>query len=66
MKRAYEELRAAATILALLDRRRIETGDAALGSGIERAIIARCLAQLEKVCADGPFPALTTRAIHRQ
>ena len=63
MKRAYEELRAAATILALLDRRRIETGDSALGSGIERAIITRCLAALERVGADGPLPALTTRAM---
>ena len=63
MKRAYEELTAGATVLAILDRRRMETGNSALGSGIERAIIARCIAQIERVCAEWPLPRPTARAI---
>ena len=48
MTKIYQELKAKAKVLEIIDRRRVETGDPALGSAIERRIIDHCLAELEK------------------
>lgn len=48
MRRIHHELEAGAVILAILDRRRAETGDPALGSAIERVILNRCLSDLDE------------------
>jgi hypothetical protein len=48
MTNTYQELNKRAKVLEIIDRRRVETGDPALGSGIERVIIDQCLAELEK------------------
>jgi hypothetical protein len=47
MTRIDERLRAGATVLAVLDRRRIETGDPNLGSAIEDSVLDSCLIDLE-------------------
>ena len=48
MTNIYEQLKARAEVLELIDRRRLETHDPTLGSAIERVIIDHCLAELEK------------------
>ena len=48
MTNIYEELKAGAEILELIDRTRVETDDPTLGSAIERVIIDHCLAELER------------------
>ena len=64
-------LKAEAKILKIIDRRRLEAGDAGLGSAIERVIIGRCLAELEREAsnpaggsctAEVTFPAARCRS----
>ena len=43
----YQQLQEGAKVLGIIDRRRLETGDPGLGSAVERAILDRCLADLE-------------------
>lgn len=57
MTHMHEELRAGAKVLDIIDRRREQTGDPALGAAIERVIIDRCLADLEHEMAE-PVPVL--------
>ena len=47
MRHIDHELKAAAAVLALLERNRAETGDDTLGSDIERLILNRCVTDLE-------------------
>ena len=47
MERIGEQLKSAAAVLEVLDRRRLETGDPGLGSAVEKAILDRHLADLE-------------------
>ena len=58
MTKIYQELKAKAKVLEIIDRRRVETGDPALGSAIERRIIDHCLAELSEdasnPCWGGP------------
>lgn len=48
MRRIHRELKAGAAILAIIDRRRAETGSPDLGAAIERVILRRCLSDLEE------------------
>jgi hypothetical protein len=47
MGRITEQLRSGAKILEIIDRRRIEEGDPGIGAAIEKAVLDRCLADLE-------------------
>lgn len=47
MTRIEERLRAGVTVLEVLDRRRIETGDPRLGIAIEQSLLDSCLIDLE-------------------
>jgi hypothetical protein len=48
MTNIYEELKARAAVLELIDRKRAETDNPTLGSAIERVIIDHCLTELER------------------
>ena len=52
MTNIHQELKARAKVLEMIDRRRVETGDPALGSAIERVIIDHCLAELEAAASN--------------
>ena len=55
MTRIQERLRAGATVLEILDRRRAESGDPCLGSAIEESVVDSCLIDLEwDLFADPP------------
>ena len=41
-------------ILSLIERKRIETGDATLGSGVERLVIDRQIREVEREVLDNP------------
>ncbi len=41
-------------ILSLIDRKRVETGDATLGTGIERLVIDRQIREVEREVLDNP------------
>ena len=55
MERLDSIISARARILDIIDRRRAETGDPALGSSIEHAIMRLCLLDLEATSADHPM-----------
>ena len=42
------------SILSLIERKRVETGDATLGSGVERLVIDRQIRELEREMFDDP------------
>jgi hypothetical protein len=48
MTNICQKLKARARVLEIIDRRRLETGDPALGSAIERVILDECLSELER------------------
>ena len=62
MTNIYEQLKARAEVLELIDRRRVETDDPTLGSAIERVIIDHCLAELERANTPLVTTAKRTRA----
>jgi len=54
MSKAVEELRLYEAVLALIEQRRGETGDASLGANIEELIIAAQFRDLEAEIMDNP------------
>ena len=56
MQQIHNKLEAGARLLDLIERRRAETGDANLGTSIERAIVDGCLAELDERASNHPAP----------
>jgi hypothetical protein len=54
MTNIYQELKAGADVLELIDRKRAESDNPALGSAIERVILDHCLAELERDAGNSP------------
>ena len=56
MGETLQRLRTAASVLELIERRRLETGDSNLGSSIERQLVGRELRELEAEILLSPGP----------
>jgi hypothetical protein len=54
MENTVERMRAAVNVIDLLDRRREESGDPFLGSGIERALLDAHLQAIERDILEDP------------
>jgi len=54
MSNAGDRLKLAEEILALIERKRAETGDEGLGSGIERAVLNSQFQELEAEIMENP------------
>ena len=56
MSNTTDRIELCAAILSLIERKRVETGDATLGSGVERLVIDRQIRELESEILDNPGP----------
>ena len=54
MSNTVRHLELCEAILSLIERKRVETGDATLGSGVERMVIDRQIRELESEVLDNP------------
>lgn len=56
MSTAADRLALCEAILALIEQKRIQTGDEELGSSIERAVLASHFAEIEREVLENPGP----------